>query len=289
MVQSGSATFADPGDYEAAIGIGGASFSLVINSNEPFKARLTWVKQRHLCLLTGREAVPRIARVSLDLNWAFVSFPASSSATLIWGGVALQFGDIVFHSPGERAHQQSNRAGTWGIASLPSDQLAAYGRVLTGVDLKSPPVSRILRPRPATISRLRRHHVSASRLAETKPDILAHEEVGRAEEQEYIHALVNCLTAEDAHGNLSIKRYQEDIALRFDDALTNRVNRPATVREACAAIGVTEQDLRLCCIEILGVSPSRYIQLRRTNAERGNCNGLMPPLYLKGYIARHRH
>src|SRR5262249_38337217 len=101
-----------------------------------------------------------------------------------------------------------------------------------------------------------------------KPDMLAHEQVALTVEQEYIHALVSCLTAEDACGSLSIKRYHENIVLRFDDVLADCMNRPASVHEVCAAIGVTEQNLRLCCMEVLGVSPSRYIRLRLRMPQR---------------------
>ena len=195
MVQSGSAVFTDPGDYQAGIGIGGANGSLVLTSQEAFKGRLTWLKQRDLYLLIARESVPCIACFSLVPTRTFISFPASSNTALVWGGVALQFGDVVLHSPGERAHQWTRGASTWGLASLPSDQFAAYSKILMEFELTAPPVSRVLRPLPRAISRLRRLHAGACRLAETKPEIHAHTEVVRAIEQEYVHALINCLTA----------------------------------------------------------------------------------------------
>ena len=263
MVQSGSAVFTDPGDYQAGIGIGGANGSLVLNSQEAFKGRLTWLKQRDLYLLIARESVPCIACFSLVPTRTFISFPASSNTALVWGGVALQFGDVVLHSPGERAHQWTRGASTWGLASLPSAQFAAYSKVLMGFELTAPPVSRVLRPLPRAISRLRRLHAGACRLAETKPEIHAHTEVVRAIEQEYVHALINCLTAKDAYGNLVIKARQEDIVLQFEDALRDHANQAPSVRNVCDALGLTNQDLTLSCADVLGVSPSRYIRLRR--------------------------
>jgi len=104
-MQCGSVAFTNPEDYQAAMGIGGASFTLVLTGSDAFKTRLTWLKLRHLHLLSYRESVPRIACVSLPSARAFVSFPVSAKTPLIWGGVALRFGDIVFHSRGERIHQ----------------------------------------------------------------------------------------------------------------------------------------------------------------------------------------
>jgi AraC-like DNA-binding protein len=36
----------------------------------------------------------------------------------------------------------------------------------------------------------------------------------------------------------------------------------------CAEIGVPERTLRACCTEVLGMSPSRYLRLRRLNMVR---------------------
>jgi len=146
MIQCGSVAFTNPDDYQAAMGIGGASFSLVLTDSAAFKARLTCLKLRHLHLLSGRESVPRIACVSLPSARAFVSFPASVNAPLIWGGVELRSGDIVFHSRGEHTHQWTKGPSNWGLISLPHRQLAVYGKALTGLDLAVPQIGRIMRP-----------------------------------------------------------------------------------------------------------------------------------------------
>ena len=38
--------------------------------------------------------------------------------------------------------------------------------------------------------------------------------------------------------------------------------------QLCALIGVTDRTLRSCCAEFLGISPSRYVLLRRLQAVR---------------------
>ena len=96
--------------------------------------------------------------------------------------------------------------------------------------------------------------------------IHAHSEVMLAMEQEYIHALISCITAKDAYGNLVIKRRQEDIALQFEDALRQQANQIPSVRKVSDALGVTNQELTLACADVLGVSPSRYIRLKRNVA-----------------------
>jgi len=45
-------------------------------------------------------------------------------------------------------------------------------------------------------------------------------------------------------------------------------NRPLPMPQLCALIGVTDRTLRSCCAEFLGISPSRYVLLRRLKRVR---------------------
>jgi AraC-like DNA-binding protein len=274
MTESGTATFTNPDDYQAAIG--GASVSLVLTGRGDFKARLTWLKLRHLHVFRGRENMPRIAYVSLSPARSFISFPLNCAPLPTWGGVELRPGDIVFHARGERTHQWTKGGSQWGLVSLPPRQLAVYGKALTEWELISPPVGRVLRPSPAAVAHLQRIHSKACRLAETKPEIIAHPEAARALEQELVHALVACLTADDAYGNLTTTRHHAEIMVRFEEALSARVGRQPSTPELCATIGVPERTLRICCTEFLGVSPGRYLRLRRLNMVRAALRGADP-------------
>jgi AraC-like DNA-binding protein len=55
---------------------------------------------------------------------------------------------------------------------------------------------------------------------------------------------------------------------RFEDALAASDGRQPSAPELSAAIGVPERTLRQCCTELIGLSPSRYIRLRRLNMVR---------------------
>jgi AraC-like DNA-binding protein len=268
MTQCGSVTFTNPDDYQAAIGISGASFTLLLTGSTAFKARLTWLQLRHLHLLSARESVPRIACVTLPPARAFVSLPVSANAALIWGGVELRSGDIVFHSRGERIHQWTKGRSKWGLISLPHRQLALYGKALTGLDLAAPQIGQVIRLPPSVVARLLDLHSSASRLAEAKPEVVAEEGAAQGLEQEFIHALVNCLTADDAYGNHFVKRHQADILLRLEDAMTDNPGRRPSTADLSVELGVTERTLRACCAELLGISPGRYLRLRRLNMKR---------------------
>ena len=107
MAGNGTATFSSPDDYQAGIGGAsskGASVNLIVTGGGDFRARLTWLNLHGLRLLRGSENLPSVAYVALPPERVVVLFP-TSTAPLIWGGLELRFGDIVFHSRGERTHQ----------------------------------------------------------------------------------------------------------------------------------------------------------------------------------------
>src|SRR5439155_19923759 len=105
--------------------------------------------------------------------------------------------------------------------------------------------------------RLLRLHSKACRLAETRHKLIANPEVARALEQELLHALVNCLTVDDAGGNLKTTQHHAEIMVRFEDALTTHNGPQLNLPALCAAIGVPERTLRVCCTEFLGMGPTR--------------------------------
>jgi transcriptional regulator GlxA family with amidase domain len=133
---------------------------------------------------------------------------------------------------------------------------------------------------------LLRLHSKACRLAETKHELIANREVARALEQELLHALVNCLMADDANGNLKAGRHHADIMVRFEDASTTHSSPQLNMPALCSAIGVPERTLRVCCTEFLGMSPTRYLLLRRLNMVRSALQRADPETASVAEIAR---
>jgi AraC-like DNA-binding protein len=266
MSENGTAKFTNPDDY--CTSIGAANVSLTITKGGDFNARLTWLNSGHLYVLHGRETLPRIAFIALPPTQAFVSFPTSERSPLNYGGFRLQFGDVVFHSPGERLHQRTDTASQWGLISLPLQQLVSSANALTGIKIVAPAEGRILRPSQSDAKRLVRLHSKACRLAETNHELIENPEVARSIEQELLHALVNCLIAGDARGNLRGMRHHAEIMVRFENALTADGRGHVSLPALCSATGVPERTLRVCCTEFLGMSPTRYRLLRRLNLAR---------------------
>jgi AraC-like DNA-binding protein len=90
----------------------------------------------------------------------------------------------------------------------------------------------------------------------------------RGLEQSLLHALVDCLGIGHVHADTASQRRHATIMRRFRVVLEQNADSALYVPELCAAIGVSDRTLRTCCQEALGVSPLRYLWLRRMHLVR---------------------
>jgi AraC-like DNA-binding protein len=284
MAESGTLTFTDPDRYAADFG--DTRITLTVTGSGDFDARLTRLKLHHLELRRCCESLPRIAYISLPAEWIFISFPIGATS-LISNGAALRSGDVVMHSRGERMHQRSAGECQWGLISLSPEQLAGCGKALTGRPIASPCASRILRPSRPEVLRFQRLFARACRLAETRPRLIERPEVARALEQETFHAIINCLTVNDVSDNPRARRRHAAVMVRFEEIIGKRIDGKLDIPALCAEIGVPERTLRMCCTEFLGVSPTRYLLLRRLNRVRRALRRADPATTSVTEIARH--
>ena len=95
------------------------------------------------------------------------------------------------------------------------------------------------------------------------PKMLSHPEVARAIEQDLIQALVTCFTTVCAGPDGFGARHHASIMIRFEEILAEHLSQPFIMTELCELVGVSDRALRSCCAEFLGMSPIRYVLLRR--------------------------
>lgn len=214
-------------------------------------------------ILRCEEDPPHVAYVRLAPRLAFVTFPNNSAPFPVWRGTELQAGDIMFHSRGERLHQLAPGSLVWSMIAIDPAQLVYDGRALTGKNVTPPLEGQLLRPSRRDMARLRRLHGQVCRLAETNSKMLSHPEVARAVEQDLIHALVTCLTTAHHPTDGFAGRQHASIMVRFEEVLADHLSHPPDLPRLCELIGVSDRILRLCCAEFFGMSPTRYVLLRR--------------------------
>jgi AraC-like DNA-binding protein len=263
MPTNGTTIFSERDDFQTSLR--DAAINLVIIGPGKFAARLTSVNLPHLKFFVVEESLPRIAYAALPAESVNVGFPLRFQRSSIWGGIETNSRDLIFHAAGERIHQRTCGAGTWGNISVDPEFFAYTSKALTGSEIVPPQVSECLRPAHADRVELQRQHARLCRLVETKPLTCTHKEVARAIEHDFIYALVCCLTADVMHGDTAARRRRSTVMDRLEKVLAEQFDRQVPMPELCRATGVSERTLRTCCADYLGMSPGQYMRLRRLN------------------------
>jgi AraC-like DNA-binding protein len=133
---------------------------------------------------------------------------------------------------------------------------------------------------------LLRLHNRAAGLAKSKDESLARPAFAQSLEQELLHALVDCLAVDEPGRGGEKRRRHANIMARFEETLSSLSGNQLTMAEICAAIEVPERTLRVCCDEFLGMSPTRFILLRRLNLVRSALKRADPASASVSQIAR---
>jgi AraC-like DNA-binding protein len=254
-----TSVFSEPDDFHAALREDGV-LGMLITGPGRFRARLTQITLHRLRLLAAEEHLPRIAFVAVPADAILVLLPIGGGSSPIWGGMAMRAGEIITIGPDQRVHARTDGPCRWGTIRLPAQDLARYGRALSGAGFAVPQFVARWQPPPADRRELRQLHQAAIRAAEIRAGLLAHGEAAHGLDQQLIHSLVECLSAGSMDEDVSAQRHR-DILARFEGLL--EMQPFLRLAEICAAFGVSDRMLRKCCDEHLGVSPSSYLRLRQ--------------------------
>jgi AraC-like DNA-binding protein len=261
-------TFTDPDEYRKSARL--ADVKVVVADQGKFEAKVTLVDLPNLWMQENSVSLPYAAHAAIHRGRNPIIFlTGGPQSPMFHSGVEVRPGDIVFDAPGAELHRHAAANCCWGTLALTPEDLAKYGRALAGRDIVAPLATRVVRPKPALMSRLLNLHRAANDLAATAPDVIARPEIAKAIEQELVRAMVGCLTdTGDVEGHAGRRRGLAAMR-RFEEVLEASVDQPLYITEICARIGVTDRSLRGYCQEHLGMSPHRYLWLRRMNLARG--------------------
>jgi AraC-like DNA-binding protein len=163
---------------------------------------------------------------------------------------------------------RSSAACGWGTMSLTPEDLAAVSEGIIGRPLTPPSFPRLISPAAPVASRLLQLHEAVGHLAKTVPDILAKPEVARAIEEALVEAMILCLTEGHLDDVRNVRRHRARVMRRLEEVLTSTTDRPLYMPQLCATVGAFYTTLRDCCQDYLGMSPKRYLWLRRMHLVR---------------------
>ena len=266
MPSSAVRTFSDADDYAAAIRATKAE--VVITGRGQFAAKLIRIDLHRVWMQHFSDNLPRVAHSAAKSGRAIISFRTLPGPSLLLGNAEMHPTNIVRAAEGGSNFQRSSGSASWGSMSLPVADMASVGATIAGCDLTPLKDPLTVTPVPHALARLHRLHAAAGRLAEDSPEIIAHPEAARGLEQALIEALACCLGEGTAREDSSAQRRHSLIMRRFRTAVEEDPEQPLYIPELCKSIGVSDRTLRVCCHEQLGMSPERYLLLRRMNLAR---------------------
>jgi AraC-like DNA-binding protein len=259
--------FGDADDYATAIR--GGVVEMTVTERGSFSAKLTRIDLHRLWLQRFSENLPRVADIAgLASGRAYFTFRTRSGPELRQSGLEIVPSAVLRFSQADEYYHRSYGAADFATISLPLAAVAAVGETMAGADLSPPSDAISATPPPPAMARLQGLHAAAGRLAEDAPEIIADPEAARGLEQALMGALAECL-GHGAQADDRAARGQHAIIMRrFRRVLEDNPEQPLYIPEICKAIGVSERSLRVCSQEYLGMSPKRYLLLRRMHLAR---------------------
>ena len=266
MPEGATGRFIDAEDYQTSLP--DLNTELVVTEPGVFSAQLTWAKLPNLHLVRAQETLARVAYMTLPERPVVVSFSTGADGLLIWNGVQVGPGEVVFHSRGEHLHHRTTGPSNWGFLSMAPMFFGQIGSAFAGRDLAPPALGLIVRPLHSDLARLLRLHARVGHMVETRPVNVGHPEVGRAVEHQLLEALVTCLDDQDPGKRPSPNWDHVGIMTRFEEVLRAQANQIPNIRQLCGIVRVAERTLGLCCETFLGISPGHYLRLRRLKVAR---------------------
>jgi AraC-like DNA-binding protein len=259
--------FTEPDQMEAAHV--DARAEVVPATREGLVWHVTRVELDNVRLVRVQESGPRIRYVEMDPERTFLSFLVRPGPDVFVRGVSRLPNSLIRHAQGQVFYERTSGPTDWASLSIPTSELMAASSVLAGRDLSAPRDPQVVTPAPGNMANLLRTQTAACDLAENSPHLLAtNVEVARALKQSLIDATIACLSDPDVSDGTWAQQTHDTIMRRFRRVLEEHPNRPIYLPEICAAIGVPERTLRLCCQEQLGMSPKQYLTRRRMNLVR---------------------
>jgi AraC-like DNA-binding protein len=267
MISTSVQSFRDPWEHEAFFR--GANMKILVTTTGVYGSAVTKIDLDRLWMQRSETSLPQVAHVAQMNSRCVIGFtadlqnppPYRNGDELLPNAMLVSsiMSDHHFRMPG--ALQRASM-------SLSLGDLAAASYALTGRELGPPAVTRHVTISDHSMGRLRSLHDAACHLAAKTPDILAHPEVAKAVEDGLIRAMVGCLDEAARAERKGRSHLRLPVMQRFERVVGEAGNQPLYLTEICAKVGVRERTLRNHCIEYLGMSPHRYLWLRRMTLVR---------------------
>jgi AraC-like DNA-binding protein len=235
---------------------------IVITGIGCFSARIVTIDLPRLRLQRVDETLARAWHVQMADPQMAIGFSASPGQPMRCQGFVLGSDDLALFTPAQPAWHAISGPSQFAIMSLPKDQLTDLGVTLAGQPLM-PPDTMAVQVAPKWMKRLQSMHAAAINLAEASPEIVADPGAVRGLEASLTEAMIACLASGRIRTDTTCQRRRSLIIKRLRELEEANRHRTLYLTEVCKAIGISQRTLTDICQDVLGVSPKRYLFLRR--------------------------
>ncbi len=263
-----SATFTEPHQYQEWIRP--ARTQIVPTARGAFRAALSNLTLHHLTVQQGTQSLPTAVRTELHPSRCTLMFHAApTGAAFMADGFGLSPDTFVLAAPAEEHFLRIPAECRWATLTLTPETYGTARAALTGGDFDPGIRTSIIRPAPDAAARLRAYHHSITQMIRSGLDAGAHPEAARAADQALLAALIDCLADQPDIVVPDLGSHKRTSVLRgFYALLEESDGLPLYIPEVCTRLGVAVRTLHTACMEHTGLSPHRFLSLRRMQLAR---------------------
>ncbi len=259
-------SFTDPDDFASSVPP--AKYQLTVTEGGRFAGDIHRVNLPHFLLLRVSTNLPWVLHTENAKRRELLVFNTQPGSNLMRNAVEVPTSSVVQLPGGHTSYQRAPGPTSRGSISLPTELMAEIGATMAGLDLTCQQAT-TAEPSPTNLATLRRIHAAAIWLGQEAPQIIANPTAARGLEEELVGAMVACLTTGNStHEDRAAVRRHDLIMRRFRDAVEARPDCAVYISDLCLEVGVTARTLSACCQEYLGMSPLRFLRLRRMQMTR---------------------
>ena len=265
MITISHRCFADPDDLQS--GIRDLNVEYKVMERGDFHAGLLAIDTGSVLLQYGRVSLARIMRIAmLPGKFALTGWIGSGPLPIV-RGIQMLPGEMKVSAPGGETVQRNAPGNDTLSVTMSPDHLNCAARALIGrpLDVGS---GRIVRPAPGAAARFLSLANRASKMIEMAGSVPPGTEATRAFSEAATRAVLGCLVGGEVRSRPVSTGDHVKIMAKFMDAVEANLDQPLYVTDLCVLVGVSARLLRQCCQEALGMSPHRFLVLRRLQLAR---------------------
>jgi AraC-like DNA-binding protein len=258
-------SFSDPDEFHAAIRGGNGMLSLLGNGR--YTANLTTIKIGRITLQRGHENLARISSSAMPLNRVGILGWMGNSALPVVRGRQMRQGDWLCLGLGMQSYHRTSGPVDFVALTLDAGDLARASIEISGTQV--PITAGAVLHVPMEVQAWLATVIEAATLAVVAtPDMFTSPISVDALEHALLRPMVMCLASGQTTQESSPYSRRVAAARRFQAEVETGVDRALSIPALARLLGVSERGLRDLCEEQLGISPVRFVMLRRLHLTR---------------------